>query len=370
MSYECFSANIDAYGERGHILEAEKVFICCLEAKKLSVLEFNVMIKAYGIGKQYGKTCQLFDSMESHGVVPNKCSYSSLIQILAIADMPHIAKPCLRKMQEVGLASDCIPYCAVISSFAKLGQLEMAEKLYKEMVRFNVELDVIVFGVSINAFTDVGSVKEALSYADAMKNEGLLGNTVIYNSLIKLYTKVGFLKEAEETYRLLQSSEDGYAIYASNCMIDLYSERCMVEPSEELFDSLKSKGAANEFTYAMMLCMYKKQRRFEEAIQIAKQMRELQLFTNLLSYNNVLGLYAMHGRFKEVVATFKEMIKASIKPDDCTFKSLGIVLVKSGISKQAVGNLEVSMKKDPQSGLRAWISALSSVVRLNESNYL
>ncbi|KAM1962232.1 hypothetical protein ACFX16_022538 [Malus domestica] len=115
-------------------------------------------------------------------------------------------------MQEVGLVSDCIPYCAVISSFAKLGQLEMAEKLYKEMVRFNVELDVIVFGVSINAFTDVGSVKEALSYADAMKNEGLLGNTVIYNSLIKLYTKVGFLTEAEETYRLIQSSEDGHAI--------------------------------------------------------------------------------------------------------------------------------------------------------------
>ncbi|XP_050120473.1 pentatricopeptide repeat-containing protein At3g23020 [Malus sylvestris] len=370
LSSECFSANIDAYGERGHILEAEKVFICCLEAKKLSVLEFNVMIKAYGVGKQYGKACQLFDSMESHGVVPDKCSYSSLIQILASADMPHTAKPYLRKMQEAGLVNHCLPYCAVISSFAKLGELEMAEELYKEMVRFNVQPDVIIFGVLINAFADIGSVNEALSYADAMKKAGLPGNTVIYNSLIKLYTKVGFLNEAEETYRLLQSSEDGHAIYASNCMIDLYSERCMVEPAEKLFDSLKSKGAANEFTYAMMLCMYKKLGRFEEAIQIAMQMRELRLLTDLLSYNNVLGLYAMYGRFKEVVATFKEMIKASVQPDDHTFKSLGIVLVKSGISKQAVGNLEVSVKKDAQRGLRAWISALSSVVRLNESNYL
>ncbi|KAH0993951.1 hypothetical protein GBA52_005434 [Prunus armeniaca] len=370
MSSECCSANIDAYGERGHILEAEKVFFCCQEVKKLSVLEFNVMIKAYGVGKHYDKACELFNSMESHGVVPDKCSYSSLIQILASANMPHIAKPYLRKMQEARLVSDCIPYCAVISSFAKLGQLEMAEGLYKEMVGFNVQPDVMVFGVLINAFADVGSVKEALSYADAMKKAGLPGNTVIYNSLIKLYTKVGFLKEAEETYRLIQSSEDGPSIYASNCMIDLYSEQSMVKPAEEIFDGLERKGNANEFTYAMMLCMYKKMGRFEEALQIAEQMRELRLLTDLLSYNNVLGLYAMHGRFKEVVETFKEMMRAAIQPDDCTFKSLGLVLVKSGISKQAVAKLEVLVKKDAQSGLQAWMSALYSVVRMSGSNYV
>lgn len=370
MCSECYSANIDAYGEHGHILEAEKVFNCCQEVKKLSVLEFNVMIKAYGVGKHYSRACQLFDSMESHGVIPDRCSYSSLIQILASGDMPHIAMPYLKKMQEAGLVRDCIPYCAVISSFAKLCQLETAEEVYKQMVGFNVQPDVIVFGVLINAFADVGSVKEALRYADAMKKAGFPGNTVIFNTLIKLYTKVGLLKEAEETYKLLQSSEDGPAIYASNCMIDLYSERCMVKPAEELFDSLKSKGDANEFTFAMMLCMYKRMGRFEEAIQIAKQMRELRLLTDLLSYNNVIGLYATYGRFKEVVGTFKEMTKAAIQPDECTFKSLGLVLVKSGLSKQAVGKLEVSVKKDAWSGLQAWMSALSSVVRVNESNYM
>ncbi|XP_015876453.3 pentatricopeptide repeat-containing protein At3g23020 [Ziziphus jujuba] len=368
MSSECYSANIDAYGERGHIMEAEKVFFCCQEGKKLSVLEFNVMIKAYGVGKFYIKACQLFDSMESHGIVPDKCTYSSLIQILATADMPHIAKSYLSKMQEAGLVSDCIPYCAVISSFVKLGQLEMAEKLYDEMVRFGVQPDVIVFGILINAFADVGSVKEALSYIDAMKKADVPGNAVIYNSLIKLYTKVGFLNEAQETYELLQSSEEGPTTYSSNCLIDLYSERSMVEPAEEIFESLKRKGNANEFTYAMMLCMYKKLGRFEEAVRIAKQMRELGLLTDLLSYNNVLGLYAMYGRFKEVVSTFKEMMKASIQPDDCTLKALGTVLVKCGVSKQAVGKLEVTMKKDAQSGLEKWMSALTSVVGVHISD--
>ncbi|EXB44177.1 hypothetical protein L484_010283 [Morus notabilis] len=366
MTSECYSANIDAYGERGHIREAENVFRCCQEGNKLSVLEFNVMIKAYGLAKCYHQACELFDSMERHGVFPDKCSYSSLVQILASADMPHEAKSYLRKMQDSGLVRDCIPYCTVISSFVKLGRLEMAEGLYKEMVGFDVQPDVIVFGILINAFADVGCVKEALGYVDAMKKAGLPGNTVIYNSLIKLYTKVGFLKEAQETYKLLQSSEEGPAVYSSNCMIDLYSERSMVQPAEEIFESLKRKRAANEFTFAMMLCMYKKLGRFEEAIAIARQMREQGLLTDLLSYNNILGLYAMCGRFKDVVATFNEMIEASVEPDDCTLKSLAVVLVKSGVPKKAVAKLEVETKKDARNGLRKWVSALSSVVGVDD----
>ncbi|KAJ9154233.1 hypothetical protein P3X46_027589 [Hevea brasiliensis] len=364
MTSECYSANIDAYGERGHILEAAKVFRCCQEQNKLTVLEFNVMIKAYGLGKNYDKACVLFDSMESYGVVPDIFSYSSLIQILASADLPDKAKYYLKKMQEAGLVSDCIQYCAVISSFVKLGRLEMAEELYKEMISFDVKPDVIVYGVLINAFADAGSVKKAITYVDAMKRAGLPGNTVVYNSLIKLYTKVGYLREAQETYKLLQSSDVGPDAYSSNCMIDLYSEHSMVKQAEEIFVSMKRNGDANEFTFAMMLCMYKRLGRFEEAIQIAKQMRELGLLTDLLSFNNVLGLYVLDGRLKEAVGTFKEMVEAAIQPDDWTFKSLGIVLVKCGISKRAIGKLEATREKDPKSGLQAWLMALSTIVEI------
>ncbi|KAF2313926.1 hypothetical protein GH714_020647 [Hevea brasiliensis] len=277
--------------------------------EQLTVLEFNVMIKAYGLGKNYDKACVLFDSMESYGVVPI-FSYSSLIQILASADLPDKAK----YYEEDAEGQDC--------------------------------------------------VKKAITYVDAMKRAGLPGNTVVYNSLIKLYTKVGYLREAQETYKLLQSSDVGPDAYSSNCMIDLYSEHSMVKQAEEIFVSMKRNGDANEFTFAMMLCMYKRLGRFEEAIQIAKQMRELGLLTDLLSFNNVLGLYVLDGRLKEAVGTFKEMVEAAIQPDDWTFKSLGIVLVKCGISKRAIGKLEATREKDPKSGLQAWLMALSTIVEI------
>ncbi|KAK4434069.1 Pentatricopeptide repeat-containing protein [Sesamum alatum] len=366
MTSECYSANIDAFGERGYILEARKVFDCCQQVKKLTILEFNVMIKAYGISKKFEQACCLFDSMEEHGLVPDRCGYNSLVQMLASADLPQKATFYLRKMQEVGLVIDCVPYCAVISSYAKLGQMDMAVGLYKEMIGHGIKPDVIVYGVLINAFADTGSVNEATYYVDAMRNLGLPMNAVVCKSLIKLYTKVGYLKEVKQVYETLQSFEGGRDVYSSNCMIDLYSERSMVSEAEEIFETLKRNGDANEFTYAMMLCMYKRNGRFVEAFCIARKMRELGLMRDLLSYNHVLGLYASDGRYREALATFDEMLKSLIQPDDSTFKSLGIILLKCGVPKNAIDKLELIRKKDTERGLQAWTSTLSSVIDMDD----
>lgn len=116
----------------------------------------------------------------------------------------------------------------------------------------------------------------------------------------------------------------------------------------------------------MMLCMYKKNGRFEEATQIAKQMREMKILTDPLSYNSVLGLFALDGRFKEAVETFKEMVSSGIQPDDSTFKSLGTILMKLGMSKKAVRKIEEIRKKEIKRGLELWISTLSSLVGIGD----
>ncbi|GER54781.1 pentatricopeptide repeat-containing protein [Striga asiatica] len=363
MTPECYSANIDAFGERGYISHAERVFDCCRQVKKLTILEFNVMVKAYGISKKFEQACSLFDSVEKNGLVPDRCGYNSLVQMLASADLPEKAVFYLRKMQEVGLVNDdCSLYCAVISSYVKLGWVDIAVKLYEEMIGYGVKPDVIVFGVLINAFAETGSVNDAKNYVNTMRELGLPMNSVLCKSLIKLYTKVGYLKEAQELYKMLQSFEPGLDLYSSNCMIDLYSERSMVSEAELIFENLKKNGYANEFAHAMMLSMYKRNGRFVEAFRIARSMRELGLMKDLLSYNLVLGLYASDARYKEAVATFGEMLKSNIGPDDSTFKSLRNILLKCGVSKNAIDKLEVKRKKDGESGVRAWASTLASVI--------
>ena len=99
-------------------------------------------------------------------------------------------------------------------------------------------------------------------------------------------------------------------------MIDLYTERLMVEQAKEIFESLMKNEVVNEFSYAMMLCMYKKIGRLDKTFKLQRRWEGLGFLTDILSYNNVLGLYSMDMRLREATETFKEMIKSGIQPDD------------------------------------------------------
>ncbi|CAA6658968.1 unnamed protein product [Spirodela intermedia] len=365
MSSECYAATIDAFGVHGHLSLAEKAFGCSVVKQKLSVLVLNVMIKAYGIAKNTAKACETFDSMEKYGFSPDKCAYNSIVQILCSAELPHRAKFYVRKMQEAGFMSDCVPYCSVISSFARIGKVGMAEELFREMTEFRVQPDIVVFGTLINAFAEAGNIRKVNEYVDSMKGAGFAVNSIICNSLIRLYTNIGDLHEAQETYKLLQSFEKGPDVFASNCMIDLYSENSMVREAEGIFDSLQKTGEANEFSFSMMVNMYKKAGEFGKALAIAQEMRGKALLSDALSYNTLIGLYASDGRMKEAAQLFIEMLHLGVLPNDSTFASLGIGLVKRGVSKGAIKHLELARKKDVQTGLQAWKETIYSVIGLS-----
>ena len=91
-----------------------------------------------------------------------------------------------------------------------------------------------------------------------------------------------------------------------------------------------------------MACLYKKIDRLSQAIEISKEMQELGLLTDQLSFNNVLGLYAAEGRLREATEIFQQMLKAKVLPDDVTYKTLGTILKKGGLPLEAVNQLETT----------------------------
>jgi pentatricopeptide repeat protein len=369
MNSDCFSANINAFGEERYIVLAEKAFICCLKRKMLSVSVCNVMIKAYGLVEMLDEACEIFDGMEIHGILPDYLTYNSVIQLLSTAKLPKKAVHYLRKMQTAKLLSDCIPYTLVISSFAKNGDLSMVECLFNEMIASGIRADAFVYSIIIDAYAEVGNVRKAAAYFGLMKKSGLSENSAICNSLIKLYTKVGYLAEARETYKLLRSLNTGASSYASNCMIDLYSDYCMVKEAYEVFEKLKAEGSANEFSHAMMVCLYKKVGRFDEAHRICIEMQRSGLLTQALSYNSVIQMYVSGGKMEEAFKIFKKMLASKTPTNDATFKALKVILVKDGAKKTQIKKLESLRRNNTHDCLDQWYLALSSAVGSSVSSF-
>jgi pentatricopeptide repeat protein len=366
MSCECYAANIDAYGERGYWLEAEKVFNCSQEkGESQTVLEFNVMIKAYGIAKLHDKVLKLFERMKVQGVLPDRCTYASVIQTLASSELVDVSEHFITKMQEAGFVPNCASFCAVIAAYGRLGQAVEAEKMFGKMIKEGVEPDVFVYGALINAFAEAGCVEEAVRYFQIMQDAGFAGNLVVYSSLIKVYSKRGLLKEAQETYKSIQKLGVDPGVFVSGCMLDLYTRADMVTEAQEVFKALKEKRQANEFSFAMMLSLYKKNGRLNEATEIAKEMLESGFLTDVLSFNSVISLFIADGRLREAAKVFHQMLKLKVSPNETTYKTLGILLKKGGIPREAVEQLDVARKSGLPHGIQALTMTIYSVVGMH-----
>lgn len=362
ISSRSYGALIDAFGEHGYWLEAEKVFGRSLKPEEEhSLVEYNVMIKAYGIAKQYDKARELFDEMESNGLLPDEVTYNSFIQMLAAADFPDDARCYMKKMQEVGFLPSAQTFNAVSAANGRLGRPVEAEMIYKEMIKMGIEPTIFTYGGLINAFAETGNIEKAAHYFDIMEKAGIAGNCAVYRSLMKGHAKVGWLKGAEETYEKMRGLGDGPDVIASNRMINLYSDAVMIREAELIFNDLKEAGRADENSFASMLAMYQKSGSFDQAFNIVKEIQDLGLITDRFTFNCIIGFYSGEARLKEATEVFLQMLEAGVSPDDDTYRILGTILKKGGIPTETVNQLQIARESGIPHSKQALMVALYSV---------
>ncbi|KAF8413956.1 hypothetical protein HHK36_001953 [Tetracentron sinense] len=367
ISSKTYAAIIDAYADKGLWTEAEAVFFRKgdLIGRKKDVVEYNVMVKAYGRAKLYDRAFSLFRSMRSNGTWPDECTYNSLIQMFSGGDLLDQARDLLAEMQEAGFKPQCLTFSAIIASNVRLGRVSNAVDVYQEMERAGVKPNEVVYGSLINGFAEAGRVEEALHYSHMMEESGILTNQVVLTCLIKAYSKVGCLEGAKELYERMNNYEGGPDIVASNSMINLYADLGMVSEARLIFDNLKEKGQADGVSFATMMYLYKSMGMLDEAIDVAQEMQQSGLLRDCASFNTVMASYATNRQLRECGELLHEMVTRRILPDGGTFKVMFTVLKKGGIPVEAVTQLESSYGEGKPYARQAIITSVYSVVGLH-----
>ena len=367
LSSKTRAAIIDAYAEKGLWAEAETVFFGMrdLVGQKKGVLEYNVMIKAYGKAKLYDKAFSLFKGMRNCGSWPDECTYNSLIQMFAGGDLVEQAKDLLAEMLVMGFKPHCLTFSAVIACYARLGQLSDAVGVYQEMVRVGVTPNEVVYGSLINGFAESGRVEDALQCFRRMEESGILANQIVLTSLIKAYSKLGSLEGAKALYERMKNLEGGLDIVASNSMINLYADLGMVSEAKLVFEDLREKGWADGVSFATMMYLYKNMGMLDEAIDVAEEMKQSGLLRDCASYNKVMACYATNGQLRECGELLHAMVTRKLLPDSGTFKVLFTVLRKGGFPIEAVTQLESSYQEGKPYARQAVITSVFSVVGMH-----
>lgn len=368
MQSKTRAAVIDVYANRGLWNEAESVFYWKRESSnvKRDVLEYNVMIKAYGRAKLYDKAFSIFKIMRNHGTWPDDCTYNSLIQMFAGGDLVDRARDLLAEMQEIGYKPKCLTFSALIASYSRLGQLSDAVSVFREMEMSGVRPNEVVFGSLISVFADVGEAEEALSYFRKMESSGIPANKIILTSLIKVYSRLGSLEGAKQVYERIKSLPTGADAVATNCMIKAYAEFGMITEAQFLFENLKEKGLADGVSYATVTHLYKTMGMLDEAIDVTEEMKLSGLLKDSTSYNIVMSSYAANGQLTECGELLHEMISKNIYPDSETFKILFHVLKKGGLPDEAVEQLESCYQEEKPHGIQTIITSVYAQLGLHK----
>lgn len=362
------AAIMDAYAEKGLWAEAESLFSAKRNSaeQQKDVLEYNVMVKAYGKAKFYEKALSLFRVMKNQGTWPDECTYNSLIQMLAGGDLTEQARDLLAEMQRAGFKPNCLTYSASIASYARLGLLSDAADLYREMEKQGVGPNEVVYGSLINGFAGIGRVKEAFRYFRQMEEHGIPANQIVLTSLIKAYTKMGYIERARSIYEKMKGMEGGVDIVASNSMISLYADLGMVSEAKAIFETIQSTGMADGISFTVMMRLYRSMGMLDEAVKVAEEMKEVGLLRDCNLYNRVMACYATKGLLLKCGELLHEMIVVrKILPDGGTFKVIFVVLKKGGMSIEAVSQLQSCYHEGKPYARQAIISCLFSTVDLH-----
>ncbi|KAK3008755.1 hypothetical protein RJ639_013615 [Escallonia herrerae] len=367
LSSKTYAAIIDAYADKGLWAEAEAVFFCKrdLVGEKKDVVEYNVMVKAYGKAKLYDKAFSLFKGMKNHGTWPDECTYNSLIQMFSGGDLVDQAKELLDEMRGAGLRPQCLTFSAVIASYSRLRRLSDAVDVYQDLVKAGVKPNEVVFGSLIDGFAETGETEEALHYFRVMEECGISANQVVLTSLIKVYNKVGSVGGAKQLYEKMKGFEGGADIVASNSMLNLYADLGMVLEARLIFDNLREKGWADGVSFAAMMYLYKNMGMLDEAIDVAEEMKHSGLLRDCVSFNKVMACYAMNGQLVACSELLHEMINRKLLPDGGTFKVMFTVLKKGGLPTEAVSQLQSSYQDGKPYARQAVITSVFSIVGLH-----
>jgi pentatricopeptide repeat protein len=221
---------------------------------------YNICIHAFGKWRELDMSVRLFAAMKaaSPTVVPDICTYNSVIRALVVGGRVTDALVAFDEMKSSGIEPDVFTYWAVMNGCCKSFRIDDALRVFQEM----------------------------------RGSSGVRGDVVVYSSLLDGLFKAKKLDEACGFFETLVA--DGIQCSASthNTVIDGLFKNGRAEAACRLFYELRRKGQLlDEIAYSIMVrefCREGMGDQVAEAVELVKEMEERGFVVDLVTTTSLL----------------------------------------------------------------------------------
>ncbi|KAK8711474.1 hypothetical protein V6N13_146756 [Hibiscus sabdariffa] len=277
---------------------------------------------------------------------------------------------------------------AMIGILGRLGKVELAKGIFQTALNEGYGNTVYAFSALISAFGRSGHWDEAIKVFNSMKNYKLKPNLVTYNAVIDACAKGGaeFKRVVEIFDEMLRSGVHpdritfnsllavcgvGLDRVLYNTLLSIYAKLGRFEEALDICREMEGSGMRKDVvTYNALLGGYGKQGKYDEVRGLFDQMKAQKVSPNLLTYSTVIDVYSKGGLYKEAMDVFVEFKRAGLKADVVLYSALIDALCKNGLVETAVCLLDEMTKEGIRPNVVTYNSIIDAFGRSATSEYV
>ncbi|XP_021737073.1 pentatricopeptide repeat-containing protein At1g20230-like [Chenopodium quinoa] len=311
-----FSAMIAGYARNGDVGMAKRLFG---DMGKLglepNLVSWNGLIAGFNQSGRHLEAIHVFLDMHLRGCQPDGSSFSSVLAAIADLEVLNVGiqvhgyvikrgfacdkwvvsslvdmygkYACVSEMKQVFDEMGCmeIGSCnALVSALARNGLVNDALAMFSQMRERKMDLNVVSWTSMISCCSQNGKDVEALELFTAMQLAGVKPNAVTIPCLLPACGNIAALMHGKAAHCFSIRRQITNDVFVGSALIDMYAKCGKIRDSQLCFDAMPTR--------------------------------------NTVSWNAVIGGYAMHGKDKEALEMFDLMLKSGQKPNFITFTCL------------------------------------------------
>jgi pentatricopeptide repeat protein len=288
---------ISAYVQRCEIDEASRLFE---EMPERDSVSWTTMINGYvRIGK-LDEARELLNEMPYRNIGAQTAMISGYIQCNKVDEAR-------RFFDEIG-TWDVVCWNAMIAGYAHHGRINEALCLSKRMVN----KDMVTWNTMISCYAQVGQMDRAVKIFEEMGERDL----VSWNSLIAGFMLNGQNLDALKSFALMGHEGKKPDQLSFACGLSSCATIAALQVGNQLHQVVVKGGYLNYLVVNnALITMYAKCGRILEAGLVFNGI----CHADVISWNSLIGGYAINGYGKEALKLFEEMASEGMAPDEVTF---------------------------------------------------
>ncbi len=271
------SSLVDMYAKCGSMEDAWRVF-CKMPSQ--DVVTWTAMILGYVRCGQGQKALELYKRMQQEGVQPDAVTFVVVLNACASVSALEEGRRTHERIIQSRCESDVFVRSSLIDMYAKCGSMEEASRVFNKLPsRAAVCWNAMIFG-----HVKCGEGHKALQLFQKMQHEGVQPDPATYVGVLNACANVVALEEGRRTHERIIQSRCESDVFVRNSLVDMYAKCGSMEDACRVFNTMPSH--------------------------------------DVVSWNALLGGFAMHGQGKEALVHFERMCEEGVHPDDITFVCL------------------------------------------------